>query len=216
MRPVRDGTGEIALLVPGGRDITERKERERRLEMKNDQLEEFAPVVSHDLKNPLMTASGNVEPTRETDDETLLADAEAALGRMEATVDGLLTLAKQGSVVEAPEPVRLASLVPTVETDTGTDVATDYPADAAVVADRKRFHSLFTTPSATPPSTAATSPSRSASRATPSTWPTTGWGFPSRTGRRSSSPDTPGPTTGRGSGSPSSTPLPRLTTGRSR
>ena len=43
VRPVRDGTGEIALLVPGGRDITERKERERRLEMKNDQLEEFGP-----------------------------------------------------------------------------------------------------------------------------------------------------------------------------
>jgi PAS domain S-box-containing protein len=143
VKPVHDDRGEVTILLPEGRDITDFKERQRRLEMKNGRLEEFASVVSHDLKNPLMIAGGNVRLARETGDESLLADAEAALDRMGGLIDDLLTLAKQGTAVEAPGPVRLATLVPTVETDTGTDVDAGYPADAAVVADEKRFYSLL-------------------------------------------------------------------------
>jgi len=136
VKPVHDDRGEVTILLPEGRDITDFKQRQRR-------LEEFASVVSHDLKNPLMIAGGNVRLARETGDESLLADAEAALDRMGGLIDDLLTLAKQGTAVEAPGPVRLATLVPTVETDTGTDVDAGYPADAAVVADEKRFYSLL-------------------------------------------------------------------------
>jgi len=143
VKPVHDDRGEVTILLPEGRDITDFKERQRRLEMKNGRLEEFASVVSHDLKNPLRIAGGNVRLARETGDESLLADAEAALDRMGGLIDDLLTLAKQGTAVEAPGPVRLATLVPTVETDTGTDADAGYPADAAVVADEKRFYSLL-------------------------------------------------------------------------
>jgi signal transduction histidine kinase len=39
--------------------------RERELERKNDRLEEFASVISHDLRNPLNVAQGHLELARE-------------------------------------------------------------------------------------------------------------------------------------------------------
>jgi PAS domain S-box-containing protein len=142
VKPVFDDRGEVTLLIPEGRDITELKERERQLERKNDQLEEFASIVSHDLKNPLMVASGNVELAVETGQERYLEDAEAALDRMEEMIDDLLELAKQGTAVENPEPVPMSSVYATVEDDTGVDVEVDAPPELAVVADQKRLYSL--------------------------------------------------------------------------
>jgi len=42
------------------RDITDRKARERALQRQNKRLEEFASIVSHDLRNPLNVAQGNL------------------------------------------------------------------------------------------------------------------------------------------------------------
>lgn len=43
------------------RDITERKRQERELKRQNKRLNEFASIVSHDLKNPLRIAEGHLE-----------------------------------------------------------------------------------------------------------------------------------------------------------
>lgn len=43
------------------RDITDRKRREQTLHEDRDRLEEFASVVSHDLRNPLSVATGKLE-----------------------------------------------------------------------------------------------------------------------------------------------------------
>lgn len=53
-----DGEQRILAVV---RDITERKRRENELERKNMQLEEFANVVAHNLRNPLNVAEGRLE-----------------------------------------------------------------------------------------------------------------------------------------------------------
>jgi PAS domain S-box-containing protein len=45
-------------------DITERREHERELARQNERLEEFASVVSHDLRNPLNVAEGQLELAR--------------------------------------------------------------------------------------------------------------------------------------------------------
>ena len=44
--PVRDENGTVVLLVPEGRDITERKEQER-------QREEWISIIAHDLRQPI-------------------------------------------------------------------------------------------------------------------------------------------------------------------
>jgi PAS domain S-box-containing protein len=46
LSPVRDETGSVVLIVAEGRDITERKERER-------QREEWISVIAHDLRQPV-------------------------------------------------------------------------------------------------------------------------------------------------------------------
>ncbi|WP_436345647.1 PAS domain S-box protein [Natronorubrum sp. FCH18a] len=57
--PLEDGafTGTIHAI----RDITRRRRYQRELERQNDRLEEFAGVVSHDLRNPLNVAQGSLE-----------------------------------------------------------------------------------------------------------------------------------------------------------
>jgi signal transduction histidine kinase len=70
--------------------------REQELARQNRRLEEFAGVISHDLRNPLAIAQATLEMALEDDDMDELERTRDALDRMEALVDGLLTLAREG------------------------------------------------------------------------------------------------------------------------
>ncbi|MFB6070652.1 MAG: PAS domain S-box protein [Halanaeroarchaeum sp.] len=106
--PVVDEEGEIERFVAVNHDVTDRKRYERRLERQNERLEEFASVVSHDLRNPLNVAMGHLEMI-ETRDEHVAA-IERSLARIEAIVRDVLTLAREGQSVDDTEPVDLARL----------------------------------------------------------------------------------------------------------
>jgi len=135
------------------RDITDRKRRERQLEEQNQRLEEFADVVSHDLRNPLGTAKGWAEAADDALDsaEPDVETAEMALGhvdtaheRMGELIEVLLTMARQGQTVEDPEPVSLADCATDAwETaDTG-ELELVVETDRTIPADRTRLRQAF-------------------------------------------------------------------------
>ncbi|NLV14557.1 response regulator [Haloarcula argentinensis] len=101
------------------RDITERVERQRELERQNERLEEFASVVSHDLRNPLNVAQGAVDLLTEPDDSEeaeLVAKIDRSLDRMGCIIEDVLTLARQGQTVSDPQETELSTLASTAWT----------------------------------------------------------------------------------------------------
>jgi PAS domain S-box-containing protein len=103
--------GTVTRIIGLARDITDRLERERQVRRKNEQLEEFADIVSHDLRNPLEVATGRLDLARaecETEHHEALG---RALDRMEALIDDLLTLAREGTARGDVEPVDLGRTV---------------------------------------------------------------------------------------------------------
>ncbi|MFB6130138.1 MAG: PAS domain-containing protein [Salinigranum sp.] len=89
-------------------DRTEQlRARERELTRQNDRLEEFASVVSHDLRNPLQVAEGRLELAREECESGQLDAVAGALDRMNALVGDLLALAREGETVREMESVDL-------------------------------------------------------------------------------------------------------------
>ena len=87
------------------------RDRESALRRERDRLEEFASAVSHDLRNPLSVAMARAELAARECDSTHLTDAREALSRIEALIDDLLTLARQGETVGEWEPVVLEDIV---------------------------------------------------------------------------------------------------------
>jgi len=110
--PIRNTAGDIVGTVSIITDITEPQARQRRLERQNERLNEFASLVSHDLRNPLQVAAGHLHLARESEGDGTdhIEDAQAALERMEALIDDTLSLAKQGRAIGSTEPTALATL----------------------------------------------------------------------------------------------------------
>jgi PAS domain S-box-containing protein len=76
------------------RDISDLKEREQEVEHRNQILESFASTVSHDLRNPLSVAEGNLELAQETGDFEHLDEVANAHNRMRNLIDDLLRIAR--------------------------------------------------------------------------------------------------------------------------
>jgi len=126
------------------RDISERVERERKLEQQNERLERFASIVSHDLRDPLQTARATLAVARAGDGEAL-DELEELFDRMDDLIGDVLTLAKQGRAVGESEPVALDGVVKDAWSTAGAETAT---LDAAaglptVAADPERLRTLL-------------------------------------------------------------------------
>lgn len=138
----REGTEYVFAVA---RDISDRERREEKLRQQKERFEEFASVVSHDLRNPLNVARGNVELL-----ETQYAESDhvesiaRSLERMESIIDGLLHLARTGKGVDDLESVSLSEIgtgcwrnVDTEEMDLTVEV------DREIRADRNRVKQLL-------------------------------------------------------------------------
>jgi len=135
--------GEPAVLC-AARDITDRVETKRQLERQNERLEEFASVVSHDLRNPLTVAQAALEVARERPEDEHFARVSGALDRMEQLIGNLLALARQGEVVDETQMVRLSSVARQAWRSVETFDAEVTIADGPLVeADENRLLGLF-------------------------------------------------------------------------
>lgn len=125
-------------------DITERKRAETELERQNERLNEFANVISHDLRNPLNVIELSLSSARRECDSDHLDAIEDARDRMETLIEDLLALARHGETVRDSEQVDLATLIDeswgTVETADATLIG---ECDFLVQADRSRLQQVF-------------------------------------------------------------------------
>jgi len=98
--PLVDRRGEVvgyALIVV---DLTEERAREAELQRRNEQLDRFVGVVSHDLRNPLQVASGRLDLARRDGDEEHFDAIERSHDRMERLIEDLLAIARQDEALD--------------------------------------------------------------------------------------------------------------------
>jgi len=142
--PVRTDGDEITHVMAVAQNITEYVEDKRELQRQNAQLDEFASVVSHDLRNPLSVAEGNLEFLREECDSERINDIDSALTRIDDLIEDLLQLARTGKQLKSPGPVNLAELSQDCWQNVETPNATIYlNIDGTARADRSRLAQVF-------------------------------------------------------------------------
>ncbi|MFB6229244.1 MAG: ATP-binding protein, partial [Halobacteriales archaeon] len=142
--PVRTDDGEINYGLALSQNVTEEAERRQELERQKEQLEEFASIVSHDLRNPLRVADGRLELIRDECASDHIDDVAQALDRMDTLIEDLLTLAREGNQVDEVEPIGLANVAKKSWQTVKTRQATlDADASQVIEADRSRIQQLF-------------------------------------------------------------------------
>lgn len=132
------------LLMTHASHHLERIHDHEQLAQQNDRLEEFASVVSHDLRNPLNVAKSRAELAHDDCESEHLHSIEDALDQMDELIDNLLQLAKGGHTIDELAPVTLETLVTdcwqTVTTDDATLVVST---EQTIRADQMRAVELF-------------------------------------------------------------------------
>jgi PAS domain S-box-containing protein len=118
LKPVFDEFGRVVMIVAEAHDITDRNRILSELENRNQELNSFVHIVSHDLKAPLRAIS-NLSQWIEDDLEGSLPAASqehmellrTRVQRMEAMIDGLLGYARIGRTDGLIEQVIVSELL---------------------------------------------------------------------------------------------------------
>lgn len=122
------------------------KARERELETQNEHLEEFASIVSHDLRNPLNAAQGYTDLAKENGSEDAFERIDRSHDRMEEIIEDVLTLARSGQSIGDTDTVALSTVIraawDTIDSETATIEGID-EVDTNCVADETRLQQVF-------------------------------------------------------------------------
>jgi PAS domain S-box-containing protein len=144
--PVRTPSGDTGGQLISLRDVSALEQTKQELEQSNERLNQFASVVSHDLRNPLNAAQLRIDLVDSAESQEHIESAQQSLERMETMIDDLLTLARAGETVEDPEEVLLAD-VALESWDTATTGNANFDLEISettiVTADRDRLQHVF-------------------------------------------------------------------------
>lgn len=167
--PIFDREGNIYLRVGVARDITERKQAElekeeylkqlsllmKELERSNEELQQFASIISHDLQEPLRTVSGFVQLLKHRYQPQLDGKAEMYINaitdgtiHMHELLNDLLAFARVGGGELDFQPVDLQSVLDRVLQSLGSKIAenkaeVNISSLPTVVADEMQMFQLF-------------------------------------------------------------------------
>ena len=151
-----DTDGNLMSLIGTIQDITERRLRDEELRLKNEEMERFTFMISHDLKGPLVTVQtflGYLEqdlakglPERVDKDMGFIRDAAGKMGRL---LEDLLEVSRVGRVVTPPVRVTFQDLARETLKALGGAIATRgtqvqvLEGDVALLGDRPRLEEVW-------------------------------------------------------------------------
>jgi len=140
------GYGRMLVLT----DVTRIERQRRELKRHNEQLEDLAVGIRHELRNTLQIVSGNVEAAQQyvhSDPDTAasaLSTASSTTDQMRDIIGDLSMLAEYSQTVEEIEPVAFRETVEAAwdRADTG-GLGLEIEGDGAIEADESRFEELL-------------------------------------------------------------------------
>jgi PAS domain S-box-containing protein len=123
----------------------EERRYQNRLERQNERLDNFASILSHDLRNPLNVAQGRLSIAAERYDDESIDAAASALDRSFDIIDDVLAFSRAGADVLDPEQVALSTVAKRAWDIVDPDAATlaVAPDVGTVTADATRLQQLF-------------------------------------------------------------------------
>ena len=130
------------------RDVTERNERERQLKRQNEQLDSFASLLAHELRNPVNIGQiYSQQLPREQSSEAVDYVTEA-FDRIEDMIDVLLLISRGREAVSKCSPVELNDVIQEVGAeidapDATLEVATEKTINVDETYIRHLFRNLF-------------------------------------------------------------------------
>lgn len=118
--------------------------RQEEIRRERDRLDEFASVIAHDLRNPLVVAAGRLDLAQEECDSDHLDAVAESHDRMETLIEDVLSLARAGEAIAETESVELASLVENCwGSYAGSDASLVCTTDRVLQADESRLRQLL-------------------------------------------------------------------------
>ena len=125
-------------------EVTPERGRIRELEAERDRLDEFASIVSHDLRGPLDVANAHLEAAEARGDEVHFRKIEGVHERIRRIVEEVLDLARRGRIIDEVEPVALGQVAEAAWGSVPTaDASLVVTTDCTVEADASRLQQLL-------------------------------------------------------------------------